>query len=170
MALIDNEPVMKDFEKLFTDTKLKAYKTAYNVLRNEALAEDAVSEAYFKIAKCFQKIHTLSSHKLQSYVVITVRNTALNMLKTESIVETVEYSDEIELSPQVDNIQTERLASLISKLSDTDKEIIYLRYSLELDYEEISAALGITAAAARQRMRYAKGNLKKILVKEDNDE
>lgn len=166
MSLIDNASDMKKFERLYNDTKLRAYRTAYKILHNEAMAEDAVSEAYFKIAKCFQKIYKLEPHKLASYVVITVRNTALNMLKKERRIETVEYNDEVDLSPHIDNVAAERLAELIAELSDTDKEIIYLRYTLGLGYDEISAALGISPEAARRRMSYAKRSLKKLLERE----
>ncbi|MGN0623601.1 MAG: sigma factor-like helix-turn-helix DNA-binding protein [Oscillospiraceae bacterium] len=51
-------------------------------------------------------------------------------------------------------------------MGGTDREILYLRSELQLDYSEIAAALQISEAAARQRMRYAKSKLKKLLEKE----
>lgn len=169
LALIESSSDLALFEALYQSTKQKSYRTAFRILRNAPLAEDAVSESFLKIARNFSKIHHLYSHKLEAYVVITVRNTSLNMLKKESRMETVEYKDEIDISPQIDRIQEQRLAELITLLSDTDQEIIYLRYSLELGYDEIAIALGISAAAARQRMRFAKKNLKELLEKEERD-
>lgn len=169
MALIDDPCDLADYENLYKSTRLKAYITAFKILRNETLAEEAVSESYLKIAENFQKIHNLNAHKKEAYIVITVRNTSLNMLKKETKIEIVEYNDEIDLAPQIEHIREQRLAELIAELSATDKEILYLRYTLKLGYDEIAIALGISSAAARQRMRFAKKNLKELLEREEND-
>jgi RNA polymerase sigma-70 factor (ECF subfamily) len=169
MAMIDSECDRYDFEQLFLDNKLKAFRTAYKILHNEESAEDAVSEAFLKIAECFQKIHNLTSHEMSRYVVITVRNTAINMLKKESKSERVAYNDELAYDeiPQTDYSY---LHDCVEQLSDTDREILYLRFTLELDYREIGTALGISDTAARQRVRYAKSKLTKLLEKEENYE
>lgn len=167
--LIEDSTDRKTFENLYKSTRIKAYKTAFKILRNEGLAEDAVSESFLSIAKNFQKVHKLNSHKMEAYVVITVRNTSINILKKETKVEIVEYNDEVELSPQIENIREQRLTELIANLSDTDKEIIYLRYTLDLGYDEIAIALRISPDAARQRMRFAKKNLKSLLEMEEHN-
>lgn len=168
MALIDDKALRSEFEKLYCDSRDAAMRTAVSVLHSNALAEEAVSESYFKLAKCFQKIHSLPSHKLLSYLVITVRNTALTMLKKETRVETVEYDDELDHSPLPD-VGTERLSECIAKLSDSDREVLYLRITLDLGYDEIASALGISNDAARSRLRYARRRLR-TLLEENADE
>lgn len=163
MALIEGEDNIKRFEKLYIKYRDKAYRTAYKILRSEILAEDAVSESFLKIAMNFQNIQKLNSHKIGAYIVITVRNTSLNLLKKENRIETVDYDDEIEYVPNTDNISTQRLSEIIGRLTETDQEIIYLRYTLGLKYNEIAIALSISSDAARQRMRYAMLHLKKEL-------
>lgn len=165
MALIDDSSLRTKFETFYNENRLYGMRTAYNILHNEALAEEALSEAFLSLARRFQKVHNLPSHKLQAYFVITVKNTALNMLKKEKSIETVEYDDELEHDdlPQADYSV---LVDCIKQLGGTDREILYLRSELQLDYSEIAAALQISEAAARQRMRYAKSKLKKLLEKE----
>ncbi len=168
MAMIDDKELCSEFEKFYYDSRVKAMRVAFGVLADHALAEDAVSESFMKLAKCFQKVHNLPSHKLDAYFVITVKNTAINMLKKESAVEKVEYDDELahgEFLPS----ETGELDRCIEKLSDTDREILYLRCSLGLDYAQISSALGISEQAARKRLSYARGKLKAFMEEKDDE-
>ena len=168
MALIDDKALCSEFEKLYYESRVDAMKTAVYILHSNALAEEAVSESYFKLAKCFQKVHNLPSHKLKSYLVITVKNTALTMLKKETAVETVEYDDDLDHSP-LPEVGTQRLDKCISQLSETDREVLYLRVTLDLDYEEIASALSISQEAARSRISYARKKLRRLL-EDSNDE
>lgn len=81
LTLIDDEDDKKSFEDLYNQNKSKAYAIAFNILKNKALAEEVCSEAFFSLAKSFQKIRNFEPHKLDYYIVITVRNTSLNLLK-----------------------------------------------------------------------------------------
>lgn len=159
------------FEQLYLDNRQMAFHIANRILHDAALADDAVSEAFLRIAEIFPKIHHLNSHKMQYYVVITIRNTCFNMLKQEQVHrDSVSYEDTI-APTESKNIDLEymHLRDCIARLSATDREILYLRVNLGLAFREIAAALNISSTAARQRYRYAKSNLKKLLSKGEND-
>ena len=163
LTLIDNEDDKKSFEDLYNQNRSKAYAIAFNILKNKALAEEACSEAFFSLAKSFQKIKNLESHKLDYYIVITVRNVSLNLLKKEKehIKAIPELTDETLCDRNYDNI-----VDCIKRLSYTDQEILYLRITLGMRYSEISLALHISNAASRQRFQHAKDSLAKLLEKE----
>ena len=137
MAMIDDKALCNEIEKFYYASRVKAMRVAYSVLGSDALAEEAVSESFLKLAKCFQKVHSLPSHKLESYFVITVKNTAVDMLRKEKKIETVEYDDELDHEPMPDAYPS-ALNECIAKLSDTDREVLYLRTSLDLGYDEIA--------------------------------
>ena len=168
MALIDNKAQRKEFERFYNENRRLGFSRAYSILHNEAEAEDALSEAFLRLAKCFQKVHNLSSHKLCSYFVIIVKNAALDMLRASSKEQTVEFDDELDYSDVSDeeNADIERLEECISRLSETDREVLYLRFELELSHLDIARTLGISEEASRQRVRYARSKLKKELLKE----
>ncbi len=170
MTMIDDEYEQSEFERLYLDNRQNAYAVAYKILHNDSLAEDAVSEAFFRVAKIFDKISHLDSVKLKYYTMSAVRNTALNILKKENrFAENASYSDEI-LYDNCNHTENEDTAEWIrlcmSKLSYTDHEILYLRISRALKFKEIAKLLGISQTAARQRFRVAKNNLKNIIGKE----
>lgn len=167
MALIDGKTEKEEFERFYRKNRRLAMGKAFAILHDKALAEDALSEAFLRLAKCFQKVHNLPSHKLLSYFVIIVRNVSLDMIKKDTVQEYIIFDDELEYpDTALPSAEHERLTECIEKLSDTDREILYLRYDLELEYGDIAAALSITEAAARQRAMYARNKLKALLEKE----
>lgn len=170
MALIVDDAGKKTFEDLYERNKQKAFAVAFNILRDEPLAEDACSEAFLNIAKSFKKIHNLESHKLDRYVVITVRNTSLNLLKKEKENREVMVLNEETASDLSDSVLSKQdyryVVDCIRQLSYTDQEILYLRVDLGLAYKDIAKVLHISAAAARQRFSHAKGNLARALNRE----
>lgn len=168
LTLIDNEDDKRSFEDLYNQNRSKAYAIAFNILKNKALAEEACSEAFFSLAKSFQKIRNLESHKLDYYIVITVRNASLNLLKKKEHIKTMQLSEDIpELTDEsLCDRNYDNIVGCIRQLSYTDQEILYLRITLGMGYSEISSALHISNAAARQRFQHAKDSLAKLLEKE----
>ena len=69
-ALVDDDD-LSDSEKLYNDNKILAYSVAMKILDNNALAEDAVSDAFLSIAKNFQTVNILNAHKKHKYLIIT---------------------------------------------------------------------------------------------------
>ena len=169
MTMPKKESELREFEALYKQNRQLAFQIAVKILRDPQLAEDAVSEAFFSIARHFSHLRHLNSHKMQYYIVVTVRNMSLNLLrKVQPYRDAAEYDDALLHTPAPEREPHDRLRALIAQLSQTDREILYLRAELELPYGEIAGALGITAAAARQRFRHAKAALKKLL-EEDQD-
>ena len=167
MALIDSKAQREEFEIFYNDNKNLGYSKAYSLLHDEQAAEDALSEAFLRLAKCFQKVHNLSSHKLRAYFVIIVKNVAIDMLRHSGSVNEIRFDDEIDYSDsEIEDVNIERLEECIKRLSEADRELLYLRYELELSHIDIAKSFGITEAASRQRLRHAKAKLKAELLKE----
>lgn len=165
----NHENELCEFEALYLQNRQLAYQIAFKILHNAQLAEDAVSDAFFSIAKNFSRLRSLNSHKMQYYIVVTVRNMSINLLRREQPYrDAVEYDDTLAHTPAPESETHDSLQRCLMLLSASDREILYLRVNLELRFSEIAAALGITPAAARQRYRYAKTKLRKLLEEDDN--
>lgn len=171
MALIDDEKDKKAFEKLYYEKRNMMYAVAFKILGNVSLAEEAVSDAFLSIAKNFQTVSVLNVHKLQKYLIITVRNAANMILRKEkNALDELPLDDEYVSDEDITEHDHDRIKKCMAKLEQIDKEIIYLRYSLELDHRQIAAALGISTAASRKRLQKARHRLKQILTEEGYDE
>lgn len=178
MALIDEEYDKKSFEKLYNKYENRVYTISYRILKNKKLAEDATSETFLSLAKCFQKIKILEHHKLDCYIVITSRNTAMNMQKAETRQRTKNlHSEDIHSiddrffsNDNLANIDAIFLKQCIEKLTDIEQQILYLKFSCGLKYRKIAVSLNIKPSAARKRLQYAKEKLKKLLEAGDEYE
>ena len=169
MALVDDEEIPA-FEKMYIECNQKAYYVAYDILHNEALAEECVSEAFLAVARNFKKVNNLEPHKQLKYVVICSENSAKDKIKKEKVnVKTEEFDDEVFTDESYDKYDMLYWKECIRKLNKTDMEILYLRCILQLDYKEICKSLNISNAAARTRFCAAKNNLRKIIRKEDSE-
>ena len=167
MAMIDDKALCSEFEQFYCNNRSLAMHHALGILHSDALAEEAVSESFMKLAKCFQKVHNLESHDLTAYFVITVRNTSLNMLRKENT-DDVEYDDSIDHT-ELPDADEALLKECIAALPERDRELLFMRYTLCLGSREIGAALGISDEAARKRVEYVRRKLK-ALMEEKADE
>lgn len=55
----------------------------------------------------------------------------------------------------------------VDRLSDRQRQVVYLRYQADLAFEEIGTILGITAGAARSHCTFALAALRKRLTKDE---
>ena len=168
MTMPEGTEERRSFEELYERYKNRAYAVAYRLLGDTQLAEDAVLEAFFRLAANFSTIRSMEYHKLDYYIVITVRNAATDILRRErKYREQVEYTDELDsYGDDISQYDMVELRDCISRLPQEDKEILYMRAVLELGYSEIARALGIKTATARKRLQYARERLKKLIGEE----
>lgn len=140
----------------------KQYKILY--------IKKCISEAFLSIAKNFQIVNTLEPNKQLKFIVISIRNTAKDTLKKEkSNLNTEEYDDDSFFTEEgFSEYSIVDWNESIKMLTQTDKDILYLRCILQLEYKEIAKTLGISQGAARVRVYTARENLKKLLGKEDS--
>ena len=167
MALIDDENDKKVFEKLYYENRILLYSIAMKIINNNALAEEAVSDAFLSIAKNFQTVNILNAHKKHKYLIITIRN-ASNMIlrKEKNDLDNLPLDATIITDDDIANVDLQILKKCMRNLNQTDKEIIYLYYSLGMDHKQISDTLCISQAASRKRLQKAKQTLKRLLEEE----
>ncbi len=169
MTMPEGAEERRSFEELYELYKNRAYAVAYRMLGDVHLAEDAALEAFFRLASNFSTIRKMEYHKLDYYIVITVRNAATDILRKEKkYKEQLEYTDELDsYGDDMSSYDIVELKDCISRLPQEDKDILYMRAVLELEYGEIARALGIKPATARKRLQYARERLRKLIGEEE---
>lgn len=166
MSLVDEQSI-SNFEKLYNRCRSKAYYSAYDVLKNESLAEECVSEVFLAIAKCFEKVDALGEDEQIRYIAVSCRNRALTILEKEkhSISEVSYDEQETQLYASAD-VSLIEYKELISRLSETDRFVLYHRCIAHTGYKQIGQLLGISYTAAKQKCYEAKCRLKKLMKEE----
>ncbi|MDE6036092.1 MAG: sigma-70 family RNA polymerase sigma factor [Ruminococcus sp.] len=169
LSVLDTAEDKAEFEDLYIKYKQRMYAVAYKILNNVEDAEDAVHNAFLKIADNFEKIKKISCQELPSYIVIIIRNTSINIYrKNQKNSEYLTRLDDNQLMVNVDffeNIDRDELIKAISNLPLIYKDILFLHYFRKYTTKEISEMLAISVNAVWKRIERAKKLLKEKLEK-----
>lgn len=156
-AISDEEEDL--INKIFSKMNKKMYNISYKKLESKADAEEAVAQTFLKIIKHIEKISKLPCPQIEPYCVVILKNEANNIIrqrKKETYAEDLDsslYNNQIyEIEEEfIRSADKEKLLFCVNKLSDDEKNLIYLRYVNDMSFKEISGLLGITEEAAKKR-------------------
>lgn len=168
---IETEEEKSKFEKLYYDYRALMKYVAFDILKDEQLAEDAVHNAFIKLINYLDKIDDTECHKTKGFIVIVTKSVAKDMYRKRKreleipINENITYrvSDDFSLT----TFDVDEIVSKIESLPEIYKDVLILKYLQELDNKEISNILNIKANTLRKRLERAKIILAELLEKED---
>ncbi|MCI7144916.1 MAG: sigma-70 family RNA polymerase sigma factor [Clostridiales bacterium] len=164
LALIDEPEDKSKFISLYEKYHRLMHYTAKAILKDDGLAEDAVQEAFIRIAKNFHKINDIDTASTKKFVVIITKNVALTILKKEDRFTAEDIADYENIlhknDTTVGEAENNELAQRILKLSEVQRNVMYLYAIYGYSYREIANLLGIKEGAARKNMQRAREVLK----------
>lgn len=169
LQLIDDPEDRELFVQLYEKHRVAMFNRANKILNNDQDSEDAVHEAFIKIAENIDKISRLECHKQDRYIVTIIENKAIDAYRkkrahpTEPLFDLAEYS-------VIDNYSDGDIARCILKLPHDYREVLLLKFDLELSNKEISDALDISQALVRKRIQRARAELRRICKMEGIDD
>jgi len=173
---MDNELAIRKIYDAYYGVMMKI---AIGILKDYALAEDAVSISLVKINRNLDFLDKLTGYQKRGYIVNIVKNTSRDILRKrgkDSVIKDVtdDFFDTLhgcEDDILDDLIMKEGCASIkkaIKSLPDKLREVVYLFAVYQQSHEEISQKLGITGNASKMRLHRAKQKIKKLLAGEND--
>lgn len=165
LQMLETPEEKSKFEQLYLEYKGLMFHVAYEILHNEQDAEDAVHQAFVKIAENIKKIDDPICPKTHSYVVTIVENKAIDIyrkMKNHPTVELIDEIDGIDVHYDGDNTLTQCILQLPARY----REMILLRYHHGYSVREIAGMMRISLQAAIKLDQRAKQKLKKLCEKE----
>ena len=169
LMMIDAEEDKQKFVILYETYRHLMMKVALNVLKDTFLAEDAVHEAFIKIAKNMEKIGEIDATATKRYLLTITKNATIAIYRKRNHQFQREiYVDELTYAEtDVDDGILDILRCLPVKYRD----VFLLKYSGNMDNDEIAKVLNITEGTARQRLSRGKIMIQEALNKrEENNE
>lgn len=163
LQLIDDPDDRELFIQLYTEHKKAMLTRAKKILRNEDDAEDAVHDAFLKIAEKIEKISSMDCHKRQSYFVTIIESKAIDIYRKKSAHPQVMLS-ELSNYSITDSYDDGILANCMMKLPHEYRMVLNLRFYIGLTNSEIASALNISSALVRKRVQRAREQLEEILA------
>jgi len=124
-----------------------------------------------------RKTNLTHVNSIKAYLLASLRRRILKRLKKiryeGEIIESLRYQpaiyfniEEIIIKDELEEERKKKINSAINKLSDREKEVIYLRFYNGMSYEEIEDILSINYQSARNYVYRALKNLRTLLDKD----
>lgn len=169
------------YEPLVTENQTKVYRLALRILKNEADAEDAAQEAFLKAYTSLADFRGDSRFSVWLYRL--TNNICIDMLRKNKravivSLQTEDDGEEAELAIPDERYSPERLAeraadrdavrTALAALPDDCREILALRESAGLSYDEIAAALSLEVGTVKSRLNRARKKLCAALLESGN--
>lgn len=165
-------------EQLYLTHQSSMYRTAMGILHHPQDAEDTVQTACIALCGKISLLMDMDCCTLRSYVVISVRNTAINLIrsrerKPELLWGEEEYLDSL-LPEQQD--QDDRLLSIanqdalnqaVLRLPQRERSLLEMKYVLDRTDSEIAGGLGIKPDSVRTLLTRARRKLAELLKEND---
>ncbi len=165
LALIEEESDKEKFEALYKKyIDLMHYK-AHTILKQQELAEDAVSIALLSIAKNIRMIGGVYSDQTKHYIMLITHRSALNLLKKQKREEN-RFASLEEAEGMAKEIESDdSLTSAMLALPSPYKEVIMLKYSGGYKNREIAVLLNLTVSNVDKIVNRGKKKLERELAK-----
>jgi RNA polymerase sigma-70 factor (ECF subfamily) len=159
---------------LFARHHVRVYRFVLRLVRNEATAEDLISEVFLDIWRQAGKFEGRAA--VSTWMLSIARFKALSALRRrpeqELDEETAERIEDQSDDPEVTLAKKDKSAVLrqcLTRLSAEHREIIDLVYYHEKSVEEVAGIVGIPQATVKTRMFYARKKLSELLKEQGID-
>jgi RNA polymerase sigma-70 factor (ECF subfamily) len=159
---------------LFGRHHVRVYRFVLRLVRNEATAEDLISEVFLDIWRQAGKFEGRSA--ASTWMLSIARFKALSVLRkrTEEELdeETAGAIEDHSDDPEVSLAKKDKAAALrqcLGRLSTEHREVVDLVYYHEKSVEEVAGIVGIPEATVKTRMFYARRKLSELLKEQGID-
>lgn len=130
-----------------------------NILKSREDAEDVVQDIFaHKVGPLLEQNPGMGREEMGRYLAVMARNLCIDRYRRRRRFPETEIDPEMGLAagPADDGEAPRELAPLLENLEPRYKEVLTLKYLLELTWDEVAAKLGLSQAGARKRADLAK--------------
>lgn len=165
LAVLESEADREKFTELYEQYHGLIEKTAMRILKNQQDAEDAVQNTFVQIIRHFEKINEIDGKNLSFWIISIVKNESLMILRKQKRIIPLEDWDSVTVEAESVSEYSE-LVQLFSKLPDTYRAALEMRFLLEYSGKEIARRLGISESAVNTRISRGRALLREIIERE----
>ncbi len=157
----------KEWKKLFRQHAEFLYAYGMKFAHDKDLVKDTVQELFITI---YEKRNSLSEPEyMRAYLCSGLRNRLINALKKDSMVslDDTDYSFTFYIddeSTDEEEKQYKKIQELLSKLTNRQREVVYLKYFKGLSNEEIAYTLDINKQSVANLLSEAIRQMKKDMA------
>ena len=176
LEILETEEQRNELSEFYEQYKERFYAIAFSKLHNRASAEDAVQEAFLRIADKPDKFFEIPQNNRAAFTDVIIRHIAVDMFnksrKTAPLDETAANDfDDVPLDERViSSVSKDELLDFISALPTLQRDVLELKILYGLSNSEIAQKLSVTENVVRQRLFRARRAIKEYLEKRGNSD
>jgi len=169
LSMLETPDEKQRFAELYEANRHRMYGVAQGVLHDEYLAEDAVNQAFLKLIQHFRKCEECSRNQMRNYLVIIVRNTAIDMYNDRRKIVEIPFDEGHEIDGGCEDedfgaqLEYGELLEAMEQLPEIYGEALYLSYHLGFSNSEIAGSLNLKVSAVKLRLMRARAKLRAML-------
>jgi RNA polymerase sigma factor (sigma-70 family) len=168
------------FAELLGRHKDRVYTTIYLIVKDRYVAEDLLQDAFIKAVKTIKSGKYNEEGKFLPWILRIAHNLAIDHFRKEkryptiimedgsSVFNSLAFSEAPIESEYIKQDTHNLLKQLIQELPASQKEVLVMRHYMDMSFQEIADATGVSINTALGRMRYALINLRKKLTPSEN--
>lgn len=178
LAVLEDEEQRNEFAEFYERYKSRFFNIALKILDNPENAEDAVQEAFLRIADNPEVFLSLGNLKRVHYMYVTIKNVCLDFLnKRKPLTDEAETEDNIAQYDEdiIENsllalISRDEIIDFIATLPEKQRSVLVLSYSSEMSAKDIAKTLKISVSTVYKQLYTARKAVKKFILERSNDD
>lgn len=158
----------EEFIELINSNRLKMYKTAISILKNEDDVNDAIQDALYSAYKNYEKLK--DKNLFTTWLIRILINKCYDITNKRKKIVYIDDSITENTYGKEDDYKVENsLEWVLNKIDNDLKEIVVLYYYDELSVESIANILQIPAGTVKSRLSRARNQIGEIIKKEEGE-
>ena len=165
------------FEVLIRRHQKRIFLQIFSKVQDSEIADDLFQETFIKIIRSLRKSNYEEKGKFLPWAIRVANNTTLDFFRRESrqkefrpngeftVFDTYGESDRPFEQELIESQINEDLHKLITYLPEEQRQVLELRIFCNYSFKEIAEETNVSINTALGRMRYAVGNIQKLMVK-----
>jgi RNA polymerase sigma-70 factor (ECF subfamily) len=168
------------FEALVKRHKNKLFTTIYLIVKDQYTAEDLLQETFIKAVKTITSGKYNEEGKFLPWISRIAHNMAIDYFRRErryptivmedgsSVFNSMDFAEDSYEDKQIRQETHAKLRDLIETLPEAQREVLMMRHYMQMSFQEIADATGVSINTALGRMRYALINLRKRMTQSES--
>lgn len=176
---MEDEDNREYMTRLYRDYQALMLKTAWEYSQDSATVEDIVSDSCVSLIQHLNQLKAMDKPALRAYIVITVRNKALDDLRQQalrrksfvtmdentldSLEETTSFERKLSLRQELETVR-----EAIANLPADEQDVLRMKFFRHMTDKEIAACMEIAENRVRVLVMRSRKKLKQMLYREED--
>ncbi len=159
------------FDQIYCDNINQLLAYGHEMTSNNQIIEDCIQDLFTDI--WIKKENLGNVESIRFYLIISLRRRLLRMIKNQKDLSFADFGQEIQdfdkavltVAFEDESYKLKELKKALTKLSSTQKEIIYLKYYAEYSFQEIAQILKMNKKQLYNALAKAMVKLRSIMIR-----